>query len=151
MTDRITEDLADQQDGHIPARVPRAEHLTDEPTGGPRPLRPPARPPARQASRSPGPPPQPSPHPPSPARPAPGNRPGSGRTQGNAPSTPLCTSSRHAASADPVRGSSVVAAPVRGRSCKADGPAHCSQAPIPVRYTSVDTATGRSTALQGDT
>jgi hypothetical protein len=52
MTDRITEDLADQQDGHIPARVPRAEHLTDEPTGGPRPLRPPARPPSVTLSRT---------------------------------------------------------------------------------------------------
>jgi hypothetical protein len=32
--DRITEDLPDQQDGHIPARVPRAENLTDERAGG---------------------------------------------------------------------------------------------------------------------
>ena len=61
--DRITEDLADQQDGRISARVPRAEYLTDERTGGPRPA-----PPARQASRSPGPS---SPHPPFPGRPAP--------------------------------------------------------------------------------
>jgi hypothetical protein len=55
------------------------------------------------------------------------------------------------APADPVRGSSVVAAPVRGRPRKADGPAHRSQVPIPVRYTSVDPATRRPTALQGDT
>ena len=32
--DRITEDLADQQDRHIPARVPRAENLRDERAGG---------------------------------------------------------------------------------------------------------------------
>jgi len=75
-----------------------------------------------------------------PRPPRPGNRPGSGRTQGNARSTPLYTSSRHTASAAPVRGPSVVAAPVRGRPCKADGPAHRSEAPIPVRYTSVHTA-----------
>jgi hypothetical protein len=35
----------------------------------------------------------------------------------------------------------VDAAPVRGRPCKADGPAHRSHAPIPVRYASVDPAT----------
>jgi len=84
--DRITEDLADQQDGRISARVPRAEYLTDERTGGPRPA-----PPARQASRSPGPS---SPHPPCPGRPAPGNRPGSGRTQRHARSAQPRTSSR---------------------------------------------------------
>ena len=38
--DRITEDLAGQQDGHIPARVPRAEYLRDECTGGTRSARP---------------------------------------------------------------------------------------------------------------
>ena len=43
MTDTVTEDLADQQDGHIPARVPGAEYLTDERAGGPRPLRPPGK------------------------------------------------------------------------------------------------------------
>jgi hypothetical protein len=59
--------------------------------------------------------------------------------------------SRHTASADPVRGSSVVAPPVRGRPRKADGPAHRSLAPIPVRYASVDPATQRSTARHGDT
>jgi hypothetical protein len=56
---------------------------------------------ARQASRSPGPPAQPSPHPSFPGRPAPGNRPGSGRTQGHARSAPPRTSSRTPASTDP--------------------------------------------------
>jgi hypothetical protein len=41
--DTITEDLADQQDSHIPARVPRSENLRHEPAGGPRPLRPPGK------------------------------------------------------------------------------------------------------------
>jgi len=86
---------------------------------------------ARQASRSPRPPPSPSPHPPFPARPAPGNRRGSGRTQEK------CTLSS-AANVKPrtgrlprtlVRGPSVVAAPVRGRPCKADGPPHRSPGP----------------------
>jgi hypothetical protein len=45
----------------------------------------------------------------------------------------------------------VVAAPVRGRPFKANGPSHRSQAPIPVRHASVDTATQRPTPLQGDT
>jgi hypothetical protein len=43
MTDTVTEDLADQQDGHIPARVPGTEYLRDEGTGRPRPLRPPGK------------------------------------------------------------------------------------------------------------
>jgi hypothetical protein len=38
----------------------------------------------------------------------------------------------------PPVGSSVPAAPVRGRPCEADGPSHRSQAPLPVRYASVD-------------
>src|SRR5579863_4625672 len=74
--DRITEDLADQQDGHIPARVPRPQYLADERTGDTGPLRPPGkryalpdRYPGHHRTR------------PSPAAPAPGNRPGSGRTQ----------------------------------------------------------------------
>ncbi len=46
-----------------------------------------------------------------------------------------------AASADLVRGPSLDAAPVRGRPCKADGPAHRCQPADAVRYTSVDTAT----------
>jgi hypothetical protein len=65
--DRITEDLADQQDGHIPARVPGGRVPQRRTYGRPAPA-----PPARQASRSPGPPAQPSPHPPFPGRPAPG-------------------------------------------------------------------------------
>ncbi len=43
MSDRITEDLADQQDSHIPARVRGAEYPRDERSGGPRPLRPPGK------------------------------------------------------------------------------------------------------------
>jgi hypothetical protein len=43
MPDTITEDLADQQNGHIPARVPRTEYLRDEGAGGPRPLRQPGK------------------------------------------------------------------------------------------------------------
>ena len=75
------------------------------------------------------------------ADPAPGNRPGSGRTQGHARSAqPRTSSRRNGLRADLVRGPSVVAAPVRGRPCKADGPPHRSLAPIPVRYASVDTA-----------
>jgi len=152
--DRITEDLADQQDGRISARVPRAEYLTDERTGGPRPA-----PPARQASRSPGPS---SPHPPFPGRPSPAalpRPPCPGKPAGQRADAETCTLSS-AANVKPctgppprtlVRGPSVVAAPVRGRPCKADGPSHRSLAPIPVRYTSVDTATGRPAALHDDT
>jgi hypothetical protein len=75
MPQAIGEKLAHQQGGHVPARVPGADYLQDECSGGPRPLRPPA----RRASRSPGPPPLPSPHPPFPGRPgetgrAPGGR-----------------------------------------------------------------------------
>jgi hypothetical protein len=47
MTDTVTEDLADQQDGHIPARVPGTEYLRDDGAGRLRPLRPPGK-----ASRS---------------------------------------------------------------------------------------------------
>jgi len=87
------EDRADQQDGHIPARVPRAEYLTECP-GGPRPLRPPGK---RHAL----PDRQPSHHRtrPSPAAPPPGHQPGSGRTQGNARSARPRTSSRARVSA----------------------------------------------------
>jgi hypothetical protein len=45
----------------------------------------------------------------------------------------------------------VVAASARGRPRKAEGPSHRSLAPIPVRYASVDPATQRPTARQGDT
>jgi hypothetical protein len=50
-----------------------------------------------------------------------------------------------------VRGPSVPAAPVRGRPCKADGPAHRSHPTDAVRYLSVDPATQRPAVLQGDT
>jgi hypothetical protein len=43
MPDTVTEDLADQQNGHIPARVPGTEYLRDECAGGPRPLRQPGK------------------------------------------------------------------------------------------------------------
>jgi hypothetical protein len=43
MPDGITEDLADQQDSHVSARVPGAEYLRDECSGCPRPLRPPGK------------------------------------------------------------------------------------------------------------
>jgi hypothetical protein len=111
MPQAIGEKLAHQQGGHVPARVPGAEYLRDECSGGPRPLRPPGK---RHAL--------PDRHPghhrtrPSPAAPPRGNRPGSGRTQGNARSSPPRTSSRrNGLRAGLVRGSSVVATPVRGR------------------------------------
>ncbi len=58
--DRITEDLADQQDRVISARVSGAEYLANERAGRHAPA-----PPALQASRSPGPLPQTLVHPPS--------------------------------------------------------------------------------------
>jgi hypothetical protein len=87
--DTVAEDLADQQDSRVSARGARSRAPQRQMRGRPAPV-----PPARQASRSPGQPAQPSPHPPFPGRPAPGNRPGSGRTQGNARSAPPRTSSR---------------------------------------------------------
>ncbi len=144
--DTVTEDLADQQDGHIPARVPGAEYLRDERAGGPRPLRPPGK---RHAL----PDRQPSHHRTRPSPAAPPRE--TGRAAGGRRDMHAQLSRERqagtTASADLVRGSSVVAAPVRGRPCKADGSPHRSQAPIPVRYASVDTATQRSTARQGDT
>ena len=148
MTDTVTEDLADQQNRVISARVPGAEYLADERAGGPRPARP-----ARQASRSPGPPAQPSPHPPPwpprPGKPA-GQRAGAGK----------CTLSS-AANVKPrtgpppptwSRGPSVACGPpsvaVRAKptvprtaSRPTDAVAMCPWTP---RYT-------RSAALQGDT
>jgi hypothetical protein len=41
--DTVAEDLADQQDSNVPARVPGAEYLSDECAGGTRPLRPPGK------------------------------------------------------------------------------------------------------------
>jgi hypothetical protein len=95
--DTITEDLADQQDGHLPARVPRAEYLRDERTGGPRLLRPPGK-------RDALPDRQPSHHrtrttrPPRPGKPA-----GQRADAGTGTLTSAQTSSRKNASADPVR------------------------------------------------
>jgi hypothetical protein len=104
--------------------------------------RPAPAPPARPPSRSPGSPAQPSAHPPSPAAPAPGKSPGPpGRMYGNARPTQRLTSSRNTR---PAR-------PVRGRPRKADGAHRPSQGPDAVRYMSVDTATQRSTAVQGET
>jgi hypothetical protein len=61
MPDGITEDLADQQDRVVSARVPRTECLRDERAGGTRPLRPPGkrhalpdRCPSHQRTRLPG-------------------------------------------------------------------------------------------------
>ena len=66
MPDTIAEQLAHQQGGVIPARVPGTEHPACERAGDPRPLRPPGH---RHAL--PDPPAQPSAHPPSPAAPPP--------------------------------------------------------------------------------
>ena len=145
--DTVTEDLAHQQDSHISARVPRAEYLGDENAGGPRPLRPPGkchalpdRHPGHHRTR------------PSPAAPSrETSRAAGGRRDMHAHLNRERQAARRAAPANLVRGSSVDAAPVRGRPCKADGSPHRSQPPIPVRYASVDTATQRPTAPQGDT
>jgi hypothetical protein len=134
--DTIAEQLAHQQGGVIPARVPGTEHPDCERAGDPRPLRP-----ARPPSRSPGSPAPPSAHPPSPAaRPRHITGP-AGRVYGNARSTQRHRSSRNRR---PAR-------PVRGCPWKADGAHRPSWRPDAVRYTSVDTATQRSTAIQGDT
>jgi len=142
MPDRITEDLAHQQDRHIPRTGAPARAPQRRTCGRPAPAPPagkrhalPDRPPSHHRTCS------------TPGRPAPGNRPGSGRTQGNARSAPPRTSSPvHRPPRTPSVDSSVPAAPVRGRPRKADGSPHRSQAPIPVRYASVDTATQRPTA-----
>ena len=94
--DRITEDLADQQDRVISAWMPGPS--TSETNARAARARS-ARPASVTLSRTAA---LPSPHPPFPGRPAPGNWPGSGRTQGHARSAPPRTSSRtRAASADP--------------------------------------------------
>jgi hypothetical protein len=73
--DTGAEDLADHQDGHVPARVPGAEYLKDECPGAPRPLRPPSKrhalPDHTLAITAPV----------LPGRPAPGTRLDSGRSQ----------------------------------------------------------------------
>ncbi len=135
MPDAIAEQLADQQDSDISARMPRTEDLPYERAGGPRPLRPPGhrhalpnRHPSHQRSRLP--------------RPSPGeNHQGSGPAHGDARSTRPGTSSQDT---PPAR-------PVRGRPWKADGYTDRSGGPDAVRYASVDTATQGSTARQGDT
>ena len=136
MPDTVTEQLAHQQGGVIPARVPGTEHPADECAGDPRPLRPPGHRhafpdlrPCHQRTAFPG-------------RPVPGKSPGpAGRMYGNARSTQRLTSSPNTR---PAR-------PVRGRPWKADGAHRPSWQPDAVRYVSVDTATQGPTALQGDT
>jgi hypothetical protein len=123
--DRITEDLADQQDSHIHARVPRAEYLRDERTGGTRALRPPGkrhglpdRYPSHQCTAFP-------------AALVPGNRAGRRADTPDARPTQRRASSLHTPPARPVRA-------VRG---KPSGYTDRHSGPKPVRYTSVDTAT----------
>jgi hypothetical protein len=130
---------------HISARVPGAEYLTDEHAGGP------------ASVTLYGPPAQPSPHSPFPAASPPGIRLGSGRTWGmhaqlsrerQADTTPVRGPS---VAASPVRGPSVAASPVRGRPRKADGPSYRAHPTDAVCNLSVDPATQRPTARQGDT
>ena len=114
-----------------PHGCPGTEYLRDEGAGGPRPLRPPGKrhalPDRRPAITAPA----------FPGRPAPGKSAGQRADAGK------CTLSS-AANVKPtqrapptlVRGSSVVAAPVRGRPCKADGPAdrrHITCSPAAMR------------------
>ena len=109
--DTVAEDLADQQDGHVSARVPGAEYLRDERPGGPRPLRSPGKRHALPDRRHPG-------H----HRTRPSRPPRPGKQAGQRADAGICTLSSAAnvkptqrAFAGLVRGSSVVAAPVRGR------------------------------------
>ena len=135
-----------QQNSDIPARVTRAEHPAHECPGEPCPLRP-------SGKRHALPNRQPSHHrtPPFPAAPPRETGRAAGGHREMHAQLGRERQAGHTASADPVRGSSVVADPVRGRPRKADGPSHRSLDPIPVRYLSVDPATQRPTALQGDT
>ena len=106
MPDTIAEQLAHQQGGVIPARVPGTEHPDCERAGDPRPLCPPGHrhalpglPPSHQRTRLPRPPrPREITGPP-------------GRMYGNARPAQRLTSSRNTR---PAR-------PVRGRPWKADG------------------------------
>jgi hypothetical protein len=124
--------LPDQQQCVIPAQVPRAGHCACGRAGDPRPLRPAT----VTLSRTP----PLSAHPPFLIHPAwlisnRGRTPGDGR--------PV---QRHTSSRNPRPGR-----PVRGCPWKADGAHRPSWRPDAVRYMSVDTATQRSTAIQGDT
>ncbi len=129
--DTVAEDLADQQDSRVSARVPRPQYLTDERARGPRTLRPsrkrhglPDRPPSHQRTRLPG-------------RPRPGKSrgPPGGHRDGR-----------------PTRGqTSRQSTPGTGTGTQSSGYPHRSLAPIPVRHASVDPATQRPTTLQGDT
>ena len=128
--DAVAEDLADQQDGRVSARVPGAEYLRDECAGGTRPLHPPASVtlsqtaldistafPAARAPRK--------------SRGLPGGHTGmdarlGGKRQARAP-------------------------PGTGTGTPTSGYPHRSLAPLPVRYASVDPATQRPTAQRGDT
>jgi hypothetical protein len=133
--DRITEGLADQQFSVIPARVPGAEHRAYERTGGTGPLRPPRKRhglpdpyPSHQRTRLPG-------------RPRPGKSRGPpGGHNGYTPD-----------SAPRVKPAHAPARPVRAVRGNADGYTDRPTGPKPVRYASVDPATQRPTALQGDT
>ena len=137
--DAVAEQLAHQQGGVIPARVPGTKHPDCERAGDPRPLRPPARPASVMLSRTT-----------SPAISAPvllrPHRPG-GKPPGRRTDTRRCTLDSSAC----VKRSALSARPVRGCPWKADGAHRPSWRPDAVRYMSVDTATQRSTAIQGDT
>jgi hypothetical protein len=69
-------------------------------------------------------------------RPAPGNHAGRADTRGCTPDSAAGIKPEHA--------------PGPGTRTPSSGYAHRSLAPVPVRYVSVDTATQRSTARQGD-
>ncbi len=127
--DTITEELAHQQDGRIPARVTGAEHPAYERTGDPRP---PARPASvtlsrtasHQGTRLPG-------------RPRPREITRAGRTHGDARPTRRRTSSPNTPRAGHPHPIKRLRTPLPG--------------PRPRPYVSVDPATQRSTARQGDT
>jgi hypothetical protein len=128
----IGEKLAHQQGGHVRARMTGAKHPLYKRASQPRPLRPsrkrhalPNRPPSHQRTRLPG-------------RPRPGKSrgPASGHMRMHA----RLGGKRQARDT-----------PGTGTGTPSSGYPHRSLAPIPVRYASVDTATQRPTALQGDT